>query len=88
MNDLTKAQLTIGFLAVFATIWHPILTIKQPIELISIGLIIGYVVLLMILSYIIIALLEWVNVFDLKTNSALTLLVLVTFRILSAASIC
>jgi hypothetical protein len=38
---------------------------------------------LLVLSYTLIGLLEWVHVFDLRTNAVLTLVVLVAFRILS-----
>jgi hypothetical protein len=87
MREVTKAQLTIGLLAYFATVWDIIL---NPVQM-SIVWIVGYVVLelvlLLILSYVLIALLEWVKVFDLKTNSILTLFVLVTLNILSVLKI-
>ena len=83
MREVTKAQLTIGLLAYFATVWDILLNPAQ----VSIAWLFGYavleLVLLLILSYVLIGLLEWVKVFDLKTNSILTLFVLVTLNILS-----
>jgi len=38
-------------------------------------------IVMLVLSYVIIAILEWVNIFELKTNAILTLIVLVTFMI-------
>jgi len=87
MREVTKAQLTIGLLAYFATVWDIILNSSH----LAIEYIVGYVVLelvlFLILSYVLIALLEWVKVFDLKTNSVLTLFVLVTLNILAVLNI-
>lgn len=83
MREITKAQLTIGLLAFFATIWDNILNRSYPDVLFLVGMIVLQLVLLLVLSYVIIALLEWVKVFDLKTNSILTLLVLVTLKLLT-----
>lgn len=83
MNQLTKAQLTIGLLAYFATIWDLILRRTYSDTLYVAGVVLLHLVLLLVLSYIILALLEWVRIFDLKTNSILTLLVLITVRLLS-----
>jgi len=41
--------------------------------------------LMLILSFIILSLLEWVDIFDLKTNAILTLITLVTIPILTTA---
>jgi len=89
MNELTKTQITIGLLAFFATMWSIIFHIigkdyglTQAITNIVVILIIQFV-LLLVLSYVILALLQWVKIFDLKTNAILTLIVLVTVRILS-----
>ena len=86
MREITKAQLTIGLLAYFATIWEFIFRSVDDI-LVTVGIIVLQLILLLVLSYIIIALLEWVKVFDLKTNAILTLLILVTFRLLSTVGI-
>jgi hypothetical protein len=88
MREITKAQLTIGLLAYFATIWEFLFRLTNSDNfLITIGIIILQLILLLVLAYIIIALLEWVKVFDLKTNAILTLLILVTFRLLSTVGI-
>jgi len=83
MRDVTKAQLTIGLLAYFATIWDVALNRTYTNLPYAIGVIVLQLILLLILSYVIIALLEWVKVFDLKTNAILTLFVLVTLNLLT-----
>jgi hypothetical protein len=83
MREITKAQITIGALAFFATIWDVILNRVYPTLPYTVGMILLQLALLLLLSYVIIALLEWVKVFDLKTNSILTLFVLVTLRLLT-----
>jgi hypothetical protein len=87
MRDVTKAQLTIGILSYFATIWDVILNRSYLNVTYLIGIVVLQFVLLLILSYVIIALLEWVKVFDLKTNSILTLFVLVTLNLLTILNI-
>jgi len=88
MREITKAQLTIGLLAYFATIWEFLFRLTDTKNFLStVGIIVLQLILLLVLAYIIIALLEWVKVFDLKTNAILTLLILVTFRLLSTAGI-
>mgnify|MGYP001568722699 CR=1 FL=1 len=88
MREITKAQLTIGLLAYFATIWEFLFRLTNTNDvLVTVGIIILQLILLLVLSYIIIAWLEWVKVFDLKTNAILTLLSLVTFRLLSTVGI-
>jgi hypothetical protein len=88
MREITKAQLTIGLLAYFATVWEFLFHLTDTNNfLFTMGIIVLQLILLLVLAYIIIALLEWVKVFDLKTNAILTLLILVTFRLLSTAGI-
>ncbi|EMR75392.1 hypothetical protein MBGDF03_00793 [Thermoplasmatales archaeon SCGC AB-540-F20] len=84
MRDVTKAQITIGLLAYFATIWDLVLNLDYSNLVNAAGVIILQLVVILVLSYVILAILEWVRIFDLKTNSILTLLVLVTVRILSS----
>ena len=84
MRDLTKAQITIGLLAYFATIWELVFNMDYSNLINAIGVIILQLVLILILSYIILALLEWIRIFDLKTNSILTLIVIVTVLIISS----
>lgn len=81
MRDITKAQVTVGLLALFTTMWE--LAFGSHDWLVALEMVAIQAVVLLVLSYTLIALLEWVGVFDLKTNSILTLIVLVTFRILS-----
>jgi hypothetical protein len=84
VRDLTKAQIAIGLLAYFATIWHLILNIDYSNLINAIAIIILQLVLFLVLSYILLALLEWVRIFDLKTNSLLTLIVIVSVLIISS----
>ncbi len=87
MREITKAQITIGLLAFFATIWDLLISGSYPNLFFTIGIAVLQLILLLILSYVIIALLEWVKVFDLKTNAILTLLVLVTLRLMTIFNI-
>ena len=84
MRDVTKAQITIGLLAYFATMWDLVLNLDYSNLVNATGVILLQLVVILVLSYVILAILEWVRIFDLKTNSILTLLVLVTVRILSS----
>ena len=87
MREVTKAQLTIGLLAYFATVWDIILHSSHLGMVYIFGYAVLELVLFLILSYVLIALLEWIKVFDLKTNSVLTLFVLVTLNILAVLNI-
>lgn len=88
MRDITKAQITIGLLAYFATVWEFVFDLKDTNNILfTMGIIVLQLILLLVLSYILIALLEWVKVFDLKTNAILTLFVLVTVRLLTTIGI-
>ncbi len=82
MQERTKAQITIGLLAFFASMWILIEQSKNysnPIY--TVGIVIVLLIVMLVLSYVIIAILDWINIFDLKTNSVLTLIVLTTFMI-------
>ena len=87
MNKQLKVQLTIGFLAFFATIWVIIAQLNFSNLVLAFGIVILQLVLMIILSYVIIGILEWIDLFDLQTHAILTLLVLVTMRLLSSVSI-
>ena len=77
-----KAQLTIGILAYFSSVWILYEQAKSyPVLLDGIILIIVLLVVMLILSYILIAILEWINIFELKNNAILTLIVLIAFTI-------
>lgn len=86
MQDLTKAQLGIGMLAFFATVWS---TVKYAFDSADIIVVASVIVLqffvMIVLSIVLLAILQWVNLFDLKTNSILTLITLVTIPILALA---
>ena len=78
MNQLTKAQITVGLLAFFATVWGLVKQITPSNLLIACGFVSILFVVLLVLSIVLLGILEWVKIFDLKTNSILTLLVLIT----------
>ena len=85
MNQLTKAQISVGLLAFFATMWGLVRQITPSSDLIiAFGIISILFVVLLVLSVVLLGILEWVNIFDLKTNSILTLIVLITVGISSA----
>jgi len=91
MQDLTKAQITIGLLAFFATVWSPVkyalnLSEIENSDLVFIVQAIAIqLVVMIVLSFVILAILEWLRIYDLKTNSILTLIVLATISILALA---
>lgn len=78
MKDLLKAQLGIGLLAFFATVW--IVALNQDYSNLadSIIVILAQFVATMVIAYVLLAILEWVDIFDLNTNAILTLIVNVT----------
>ena len=81
MKPLTKAQITIGLLAFFASVWGLVVDVNQDLTNITevIQTVLIVFVSIMALAYVILAILEWVQVFDdLKTNAILTLIVIVT----------
>lgn len=82
MQERAKAQLTIGILAFFSSVWILIDYARNyQILMYAIAIIIVLFVVMLVLSYILIAILEWINLFDLKTNSIITLIVLIGFLI-------
>ena len=82
MNQLAKAQLTVGVLACFAIVGGLIYQALQASDQIyAFGLVVLQFVAIIILSVILLGLLEWVKIFDLKTNAVLTLIVLITIRL-------
>ena len=82
MQDRTKAQITVGLLAYFASVWILIEQARTYSNMIyAIGMIVLLLIILLVLAYIIIAILDWVRIFDLKTNAILTLIVLIAFMI-------
>ena len=84
MRDLTKAQLTVGFLACFTMVWGLVQNaLAAPDRVVGFGIAIFQLLAIIILSIIILGILEWIRIFDLKTNSILTLIVLISVRLLS-----
>jgi hypothetical protein len=82
MQERTKAQITVGFLAYFASVWILLEQTKSYTNLMyAFGMVLLLLIVMLVLSYIIIAILEWINIFDLKTNAVLTLIVLAAFMI-------
>jgi hypothetical protein len=85
MQDLTKAQITIGLLAFFATVWVYIkyaMETDADLTLAAYAIGLNFVVMI-ILAFVILAILQWVRVFDIKTNSILTLITIVTIPLIS-----
>jgi hypothetical protein len=79
MQERLKAQITIGLLAFFASVWILFKHYQNPIY--SVGITLLLLVVMLILSYVLIAILDWINIFDLKTNATLTFIVLSVFMI-------
>lgn len=78
MKDLLKAQIGIGLLAFFATFWIVALNMDYSNIMNSVTIILVQFVATMVIAYIVLTILEWVDIFDLNTNAILTLLVNVT----------
>lgn len=78
-----KAQITIGLLAFFASVWILFEGIQTYYSdtIYAIVLVFLLLVVMLILSYVIIAILEWIKIFDLKTNAIIALVVLTAFMI-------
>jgi len=80
MQERAKAQITIGFLAFFSSMWILIeQTYTNPLYMI--GYILLVLVVMLVLSYVIIAILDWIHIFELKVNAVLTLIVLTSFML-------
>ncbi len=78
MKELLKAQLAIGLLAFFATVWVVALNQNYSNLFDSILIIVVQFVATMVIAYILLAILEWTDIFDLNTNAILTLFVNIT----------
>ena len=82
MQERSKAQITVGLLAFFSSVWILIeqaRTYTNPLY--AVGIVVILLVVMLVVSYIVIAILEWIKIFDLKTNAMLTLIVLAAFMI-------
>ncbi len=82
MQERFKAQITIGFLAFFSSMWILIEQAKYYTNpLYIVGYILLVLVVMLVLSYVIIAILDWIHIFELKVNAVLTLIVLTSFML-------
>ncbi|MEM0466192.1 MAG: hypothetical protein QXL17_01315 [Candidatus Thermoplasmatota archaeon] len=83
MRELTKARLTVGLLAFFASVWIVIRKIFISFDqlFITFGFIVLLLFVILILSVVILGILEWVHIFDLRTNSILTLIVVIVISV-------
>lgn len=78
MNQLTKVQITVSILACFSLGWGLVqdaLSTNSLLE--AIGFIVLQLVTIVILSVVLLSILKWVDVFDLKTNAMLTLITVI-----------
>lgn len=79
MNQLTKAQISISILACFSLGWG---LIQEALTTYSLIEAIGYIGLqlatIVILTVVLLSILKWVDVFDLKTNAILTYITVIT----------
>lgn len=88
MRDLTKAQLTVGLLACFAMAWGLFQQAYEATDQIyAFGIMALQLFLILLLSFVLLALLEWVKIFDLKTNSILVLVTLIAIRLFSSLTL-
>lgn len=79
MNQLTKAQIIISILACFSLGWGLIQDALSTYMLIeAIGFIVLQLATIVILSVVLLSILKWVDVFDLKTNAIVTLITVIT----------
>lgn len=79
MNQLTKAQIIISILACFSLGWGLIQDALSTYTLIeAIGFIVLQLATIVILSVVLLSILKWVDVFDLKTNAIVTLITVIT----------
>ncbi|UCH72299.1 MAG: hypothetical protein JSW62_01760 [Thermoplasmatales archaeon] len=82
MEKSTKAQITVGLLACFAIgvgLFQDALAAQD--QIFAFGLVIVYLIAVLVISIVLMNLLKWVDIFDLKTNAVLTLIVLITIRL-------
>jgi len=87
MNQLTKAQITIGLLACFAIAWGLFQqALNSTDQVFGFSMAIVQLVFIIILAVIILGLLEWIKIFDLKTNAILTLIVVIAIRLANLIS--
>lgn len=79
MNQLTKAQFTISFLACFSLGWGLIKeAVSTQLYLESIGIVALQFLAIVIITFVLLSILKWVDVFDLKTNAVITFITVLT----------
>lgn len=79
MNQLTKAQITISILAVFSLGWGLIQDTLATYTLFeALGFIVLQLATIIILSVVLLSILKWIDVFDLKTNAIITLITVIS----------
>jgi hypothetical protein len=82
MRELTKAQFTVGILACFTLVWGLSEQALHASDQVTAFLfVLLQLIAVFILSFILVGMLEWVKVFDVKTNAILTLIVVVAIRL-------
>ena len=78
MRDLMKAQLTVGILACFSMVWAlGQQAINASDQIVAFGIVLLQLFAIFILAIILLGILEWVKIFDLKANAILTFLVII-----------
>ena len=82
MNQLAKAQITVSLLGCLSLGWRIIQeALASTLPLMNT---LGYVALqlgaIIIISVVVLSILEWAKIFDIKTNGILTLISVITFR--------
>lgn len=87
MNQLTKAQISISALACFSLGWriiqNAISTYNFPHRLLEpLGFILLQLVAFVMITFVLMSILKWIDVFDVKTNAILTLVTVVSFGFL------
>ncbi|MDG6218573.1 MAG: hypothetical protein QCI00_03935 [Candidatus Thermoplasmatota archaeon] len=83
MNQLTKAQITVSILACFSLglglAQHALLSDSLTDAL---GIIALQLAAIVIITFVLMSILQWIDVFDLKTNAIITLVTVVTFGLI------
>ncbi len=82
MNQLTKAQLIVSMLACFSLglgLTQNALVSDSLVE--ALGFIALQLAAIVIISFVLLGILKWVDVFDIKTNAILTLIAVVMLRL-------
>ncbi|MEM0492615.1 MAG: hypothetical protein QXS02_01455 [Candidatus Thermoplasmatota archaeon] len=88
MRELTKVQITVGVLSCFSIGLGSIQKVLSSSDiLMSLFYLLLMLIAIFVLSFIILAILRWIGIFDLKTDAIITLLVLITPLLLLSSRI-